>query len=134
MTHHPAADTQTLFAAFLRPRHPSTPRLETTCRQWHMIESSAAVGPWRERIAIAAHAFISQHVSINTPLPFTGQPLALTLKFVMPRPVSTPKRRATPAAIKRPDIDKLIRAVCDALTESFTPMTPPSPTSTPTNA
>ena len=43
--------------------------------------------------------------------------MALTLKFVMPRPASTPKTRATPAAIKRPDFDKLIRAVCDALTE-----------------
>ena len=33
----------------------------------------------------------------------------------MPRPKSAPKR-STPAAIKRPDIDKLARAVLDALT------------------
>jgi crossover junction endodeoxyribonuclease RusA len=36
------------------------------------------------------------------------------LSFVMPRPVGTPKRR-TPPAIRRPDVDKLSRAVGDAL-------------------
>jgi crossover junction endodeoxyribonuclease RusA len=43
-------------------------------------------------------------------------PLAVRLEFVMPRPVATPKRRATPPAVKKPDIDKLSRAVLDALT------------------
>ncbi len=37
-----------------------------------------------------------------------------TLEFRMPRPKSTPK--ATPAAVKRPDLDKLARAVLDAIT------------------
>ena len=39
----------------------------------------------------------------------------LELEFVMPRPKSTPKK-STPAAIKRPDLDKLVRAVMDAIT------------------
>lgn len=71
-----------------------------------MIESSTAVGPWRERVALAVHAE-------RWPL-LTG-PVAVDLSFVMPRPKSTPKRR-TPAAIKRPDLDKLERAILDALT------------------
>ncbi|UCZ89050.1 RusA family crossover junction endodeoxyribonuclease [Gordonia sp. WA4-43] len=72
-----------------------------------LIESSKAVGPWRERIAVAAHSHARGLLS---------GPVALTLDFVMPRPKSAPKR-STPPAVKRPDIDKLARAVLDALTD-----------------
>lgn len=72
-----------------------------------LIESSKQLGPWRERVALAAHGH-------GFPL-LTGLPVLMTLEFVMPRPASTPKRR-TPPAIKRPDADKLERAVLDALT------------------
>ena len=48
---------------------------------------------------------------------FAG-PVDIRLDFVMPRPKSTPKSRPTPAATKKPDLDKLIRAVFDAITES----------------
>lgn len=44
-------------------------------------------------------------------------PILATFNFVMPRPKTTPKRH-TPPAIKRPDLDKLARAVCDALTSA----------------
>jgi Holliday junction resolvase RusA-like endonuclease len=40
--------------------------------------------------------------------------MSIELEFVMPRPTGTPKR-STPPAIKRPDLDKLVRAVLDAL-------------------
>lgn len=73
-----------------------------------MIESSKAVGPWRERIAEIARAEYRGD-------PVTG-PIRLSLSFVMPRPKSTPKR-STPPAVKRPDLDKLARAVGDALTK-----------------
>jgi crossover junction endodeoxyribonuclease RusA len=74
-----------------------------------MIESSRELGPWRERVALAASAAMA------------GQPMflgavAVELAFVLPRPVSTPKR-STPPAVKRPDVDKLARAVLDALTD-----------------
>ncbi|MFD5245039.1 RusA family crossover junction endodeoxyribonuclease [Amycolatopsis sp. NPDC058340] len=45
-------------------------------------------------------------------------PVDIRLDFVLPRPKSTPKTRPTPAATKKPDLDKLIRAVFDAITES----------------
>lgn len=70
-----------------------------------MIESSKAVEPWRQRI----HWIARHHVQV----PIVG-PVAVALAFVMPRPKSTPKR--TPPAVKRPDIDKLARAVLDAIT------------------
>lgn len=72
-----------------------------------LIESSKAVAPWRTTVAW------------HTAQAYTGPPLQgalqVVLEFVMPRPASTPKR-TTPAAIKKPDLDKLIRAVFDALT------------------
>jgi crossover junction endodeoxyribonuclease RusA len=48
--------------------------------------------------------------------PMTGA-VVMGLEFVLPRPASTPKTR-TPLAIKRPDWDKLSRAVCDAITSA----------------
>ena len=74
----------------------------------NQVESSAKVGPWRERVAIAAHQAMSGRAL------FDG-PLSVVLNFVLPRPKSAPKR-STPPATKRPDLDKLERAVLDALT------------------
>lgn len=78
-----------------------------------MVESSKAVGPWRERVALAAH-HLAAHQQGWTLAP-AGVPVAVDLVFVRPRPVSTPKSR-TPPATKKPDVDKLARAVLDALT------------------
>jgi crossover junction endodeoxyribonuclease RusA len=73
-----------------------------------LTESSKKVGPWRERIAIAAHnAMCSGAV-------FDGA-VSVCLNFVLPRPKSAPKR-STPPAVKRPDLDKLIRSCLDAIT------------------
>jgi crossover junction endodeoxyribonuclease RusA len=73
-----------------------------------MIESSKALKPWRSDIRSAL-------------IDSAGQPRArfdgavsCTLVFIMPRPISTPKR-STPAAVKKPDIDKLARALLDAI-------------------
>lgn len=74
-----------------------------------MIESSKAVGPWRERVALHAAAAWSGQ-------PMLSAPLVVQLRFVMPRPASLPKSRSTPPAVKRPDVDKLARACLDALT------------------
>ena len=73
-----------------------------------LVEQSKAVAPWRTTVAWhAAQAY--RHP------PLTGA-VRVVLDFVMPRPAATPKRRPTPAATKRPDIDKLQRAALDALT------------------
>jgi crossover junction endodeoxyribonuclease RusA len=75
-----------------------------------LIESSEHVGPWRERVALTAAAAKNHAPAITADAAITAR-----IEFVMPRPKSTPKTR-TPAAIKRPDIDKLARAVLDAIT------------------
>ena len=72
-----------------------------------MIESSKHLKPWRHEI----ESIVRLHCnSIET------APVGIQLSFVMPRPKSTPKH-FTPPAIKRTgDVDKLARAVLDALT------------------
>ncbi|WP_435824386.1 RusA family crossover junction endodeoxyribonuclease [Mycolicibacterium fortuitum] len=75
-----------------------------------MIESSKKLKPWRRTVAEVATTM------------WRGQPiirdvaLLVRIVFTMPRPVSLPKTKPTPPAIKRPDQEKLERAVLDALT------------------
>ncbi|AVO22007.1 RusA-like Holliday junction resolvase [Mycobacterium phage Adonis] len=78
-----------------------------------LVESSAAVGPWRERIALAA---ADAMLAAGLPVLDKKFPCTASLTFVMPRPSGTPKSY-TPPAVKRPDLDKLARAVLDGLTD-----------------
>lgn len=73
------------------------------------VESSKAVAPWRADIREA----LLQELEAGGHQQLDGA-VTVLLTFVMPRPASTPKRR-TPPAVKRPDIDKLARAVLDAI-------------------
>lgn len=74
------------------------------------VESSKAVAPWRADVREALLDDDGQPCRRAE----AGTPIAVLLEFVMPRPASTSKRR-TPPAVKRPDLDKLIRAVLDAV-------------------
>lgn len=73
-----------------------------------LVESAAGVKPWRSDVKV----FAAEAMSGKTLM--TG-PVFLHCDFVMKRPVSTPKTRPTPAATKKPDLDKLLRAIGDAL-------------------
>jgi len=64
--------------------------------------------PWRSQIVATVRAHIGGDIV------YPKGPVALTLLFVMPRRVAEPKR-ITPAHTRKPDGDKLTRAVCDAL-------------------
>ena len=82
-----------------------------------MVESSKAVGPWREAIRAETQRKVSD--------PLTGA-VAVSVTFMLPRPKGhyrtgrnahllrdgAPKRPAG-----TPDLDKLVRAVLDGLTE-----------------
>lgn len=77
-----------------------------------LLESSKKVKPWRADVKAA---FLD---GANQPLiRFEEEALHVRLEFVLNRPASTPKR-ATPPAVKRPDLDKLIRAVLDAVSSA----------------
>jgi len=76
-----------------------------------MRESSAkGVDAWRNDVRAVVLA--------EWPEPPIEGGVALHITFVMPRPASLPKSRPTPAATKRPDVDKLVRSTCDALTSA----------------
>lgn len=62
---------------------------------------------WRDLIAVAAQ----EHAEIHT------QAISIALTFYMPKPKSAPKKYIP--MTKRPDLDKLIRSVLDALTGVF---------------
>ena len=82
----------------------------STGRAVAIKDNNVAQKSWREDIRVL--------VSNWWKYPPLDAGVALDIEFVMPRPVSLPKTKATPPAIKRPDQDKLTRAVCDALTSA----------------
>ncbi len=69
-----------------------------------MVESSKGLKPWAEAVKWAA----LEHGGHQT------GPVNVQLMFTMPKPKSAPKRRRT-FPDKKPDLDKLVRAVFDAL-------------------
>ena len=97
-----------MSVAFFIPGTPAPQGSKRHVGNGVLIESSKYVGPWRERIAWFAAQNMQRHHG-----PFTGA-VNVRLEFVMPRPKSLPQNR-TPAAIKRPDVDKLARACLDSL-------------------
>lgn len=72
-----------------------------------MIEMSKAVAPWREAVRAETQR------AMDGTMPLEGA-LEVRINFWLPRPASAPRRVTHPA--KRPDLDKLIRAVLDGLT------------------
>lgn len=76
-----------------------------------MVESSKQVKPWRSDIRSALLT------AAGDPAEKFDGPVHVTMTFVMRRPKSAPKR-STPPATKKADIDKLARAVLDAVTSA----------------
>jgi crossover junction endodeoxyribonuclease RusA len=73
-----------------------------------MIEMSKAVGPWREAVRAETQRAMEYVAIINGPV-------SVFINFYLPRPKTLPRKITLPA--KRPDLDKLARAVLDGLTE-----------------
>jgi crossover junction endodeoxyribonuclease RusA len=79
--------------------------------QWgNMRETNKELGPWRERVAMMAHQ--ESPPGLNY-LP--GVAVTAAMEFVLYRPVSAPKSK-TVNPCKKPDLDKMVRAILDALT------------------
>ena len=68
---------------------------------------NAKTKPWRQAIVDASREKLAGRAPIEGPV-------ELYVTFYLPRPKSAPKRVTEPA--KLPDLDKLVRAVGDALT------------------
>ena len=74
-----------------------------------VTESNTKVNPWRADVHAAVRAITGNHIV------FPVEPVGLVLQFVMPRRAAEPKR-VTPPHVRKPDGDKLARAVADSLT------------------
>ena len=87
------------------------PQGSKTKTRWGVREDNPRTMPWRGRISLAAHDYMVAkmlHLLVDVPV-------TVTLEFVMPRPTTAPKSYTKPA-IKKPDIDKLCRAILDGIT------------------
>jgi crossover junction endodeoxyribonuclease RusA len=73
-----------------------------------MVEMSRAVGPWREAIRAETQR-VTAHLNPGT------NPVMIHITFRLPRPKTAPAHIQWPA--KRPDLDKLCRAVLDGLVD-----------------
>ena len=93
---------------FYVPGKPQAQGSKVKGRYGNLREDNKELGPWRERVALAGHAAMNG-------LDMIEGPVSMTLLFTMYRPASTPKTR-TPPAVKKPDLDKCMRAIFDALT------------------
>jgi crossover junction endodeoxyribonuclease RusA len=76
-----------------------------------MVEQSRAVGPWREAVRAETQRVSVDRYILDEDIRDLAVRVAIT--FRLPRPKSTPARVLFP--VKRPDIDKLARAVLDGL-------------------
>ena len=73
-----------------------------------ITHANAKTMPWRDTVR--------SFVGVGLPgIVFPEGPVAVTARFVMPRVKSEPKRSTRPHT-RKPDLDKLVRAVLDALT------------------
>lgn len=75
-----------------------------------IVEDNKGTRDWRTDVRNAATEAIGRGDRINE------GPVVIRLQFTMKRPLSTPKTKPTPPAVKKPDLDKLERAILDALT------------------
>ena len=76
------------------------------------IEASKYLPAWRKAVTAKAQA-----VAIASDWQTTDGPVQVHLDFYMPRPKSVPLH-VRPFMTKMPDLDKLVRAVCDGLTDA----------------
>lgn len=75
----------------------------------NVVESNKATRPWRVDVKhFAQEAVIERGTMLSGPI-------SIRCEFVMKRPASLPKRKPTPPAVKKPDLDKLMRAIGDAI-------------------
>jgi crossover junction endodeoxyribonuclease RusA len=71
-----------------------------------LTSANTKTQPWRQDVAAQAIKAGVPHIAVG--------PVELDITFFMPHPVSRPKKYTHPDV--RPDLDKLIRAILDALT------------------
>ena len=101
---------------FFVPGKPQQQGSKTKTRWGGIREDNTELGPWRERVALAAYAALQGSDYDDDDEPGIFGPVVMGLEFVLYRPKSLSRNKPTPPATKKPDIDKLERAILDACT------------------
>lgn len=84
-------------------------------REGSTAAANAAHKDWRSAVAREARDWRANHDE-----PLIDRPVLLACRFYMQRPASAPKRRRTwPIGARSGDLDKLVRAIGDALTSTL---------------
>lgn len=97
------------FTAYGLPQSQGSTRAFVVNGRAVTTSANKSLRPWRDTMAAAARAAMAVD---GVPL-FTG-PVAVTAVFTLPRPKSRPRRDRYPD--RRPDLDKTLRGLLDALT------------------
>lgn len=92
----------------IRPKGGGPPRAVVT-------HDNPRTKPWQEIVVSAALDAVGT-LPLGQSATGDGEPVALDLAFFLPRPKSAPKRVVR--QVKKPDLDKLVRCVKDALTRA----------------
>lgn len=77
-----------------------------------VVDANPQLPAWRAAVTYAARQELARQ---NATAPMDG-PVSVDLVFLLKRPPSAPKQRNWPTV--KPDLDKLIRAVLDGLTDA----------------
>lgn len=77
-----------------------------------MVETCERLPEWRADVRVALTNANGQPM-----LKLGKEAAALDIEFIMPRRKNAPKKKEIPM-ITRPDLDKLLRAICDAITSA----------------
>lgn len=75
-----------------------------------LLESAKGLPAWRKAVREAAHEHLSRDAAL-----FPTQAMHLDLEFIMPRPKYAINKQLP--AVKRPDLDKIVRAILDSLSK-----------------
>lgn len=95
-----------------RHRGPATQGSKKHVGRGRLVEVSKNLPRWRALVSAQAAAALAEQ---RGGIMFPG-PVAVVHEYVLYRPSSLSPRKPTPPATKRPDLDKLERAVLDAIT------------------
>ena len=95
---------------FFVPGKPEPQGSKNQDRRGNMFESAAGLATWRKLV----WAYSRQAMRRNPPAA-DGVPMVVEAEFVIYRPKSLKPHHPTPPATKKPDTDKLQRAIGDAM-------------------
>lgn len=100
-----------------RPAPQGSKKLVTNAGYPRMLESSAALVPWRDAVLVAARTRMRELGGGVCQRPPLNGPLQARMVFTLGKPASAPKRRRT-WPCRAPDASKLLRGTEDALTDA----------------